>query len=232
MGDHRESLPTQMELEISAGMGPKRQSASTRAPVRWTGSRAPEVPQTKGRTAAPLPAAPASISARTLPPETTYGWSTGGRRSRWRRIDPATDKYLRPDAVPPKRGAHKKKYWRMMHGEQLKRLAEQRRQDALGRQDVRALSSSAPDPDVVHVVGWMVHQLADRHSPSNLILNRARRCARPRPGDLGPVLGRDDDDLVWTAERSHGVMSGASARSSMFINFSVLAVDTAVTAVS
>lgn len=193
MGDHRESLPTQMELEISAGMGPKRQSASTRAPVRWTGSRAPEVPQTKGRTAAPLPAAPASISARTLPPETTYGWSTGGRRSRWRRIDPATDKYLRPDG---------------------------------------ALSSSAPDPDVVHVVGWMVHQLADRHSPSNLILNRARRCARPRPGDLGPVLGRDDDDLVWTAERSHGVMSGASARSSMFINFSVLAVDTAVTAVS
>eukprot|EP01046_Picozoa_sp_COSAG06_P050740 COSAG06_NODE_8109_length_2267_cov_38.051565_1_plen_233_part_00 len=59
-----------------------------------------------------------------------------------------------------------------------------------------------------------------------------RPCARPRPGDLGPVLGRDDDDLVWTAERSHGVMSGASARSSMFINFSVLAVDTAVTAVS
>ena len=54
----------------------------------------------------------------------------------------------------------------------------------------------------------------------------------PHPGDLGPVLGRDDDDLVWTAERSHGVMSGASARSSMFINFSVLAVDTAVTAVS
>ena len=58
------------------------------------------------------------------------------------------------------------------------------------------------------------------------------RVRAPAPGDLGPVLGRDDDDLVWTAERSHGVMSGASARSSMFINFSVLAVDTAVTAVS
>ena len=130
-GWRRSKLPTQMELEVSAGVASKRQRASTGA--RWTGSAAPAVTENLSRKAAPLPAAPpqgptASQRRPRVDPMTDRHLPAApqGRP----RIDPMTDRHLFA-ATPPKgwRGKKSRQTWNRAVALKKTWLAEQRRED-------------------------------------------------------------------------------------------------------